>query len=235
MKWIIYYDCVKASLMRKNKSSLPRGKIFHFPEYGKWIVSFMFGASLLVSPIYSSDSYVNSNAATSDIRRDKEYAIKAAYLYNFLLFMELADERVIADETITIGILSRKNLFGTSFKRVEGKLIKLKDRRLEIRDYGPYRQGLDLSQCRLLFISSSEMIDIKNILEDIKGKPVLTVGDTRGFLEAGGMVNLVRVNDKIRWEINQTPIKDAGLRLSSQLFRMAVRTIQHTPLTSEGK
>ena len=51
------------------------------------------------------------------------------------------------------------------------------------------------------------------------------MGEVGGFLELGGAVNLVTVDEKIRWEIHQGHAEDAGLGLSSQLFRTAVRVV----------
>ena len=65
--------------------------------------------------------------------------------------------------------------------------------------------------------------NLKVILDRIKGKPILTVGDVENFVETGGMINLVMVGNKVRWEINHTQIKECGLRLSSQLLRTALK------------
>ena len=73
---------------------------------------------------------------------------------------------------------------------------------------------------------SSEKKILHKILEEVRGKPILTVGDTTGFLEAGVMMNLVEVGNKIRWEINRKPAKKAGLKMSSQLLRNALRVVE---------
>ena len=54
---------------------------------------------------------------------------------------------------------------------------------------------------------------------------MLTVGDTEGFLETGGMIRFVQDKDRIRWEINQTPLRQAGMRLNSQILKHAKRVI----------
>jgi hypothetical protein len=186
-------------------------------------------------------------ASDTGRRQATEYEIKAVYLYNFLLFVHWPDEQSSSagagssrgsaadvkntggqsdsEQVLTIGIVGA-DPFGDAFEQVEGKLIKSKQKTLIIKRFGRYRKELDLYQCQLLFISPSEKDNFETILESLNGCAMLTVADNEGFLECGGMINLVKVEKKIRWEINQVPVKKAGLRLSSQLLRNAVRVVE---------
>jgi len=42
-------------------------------------------------------------------------------------------------------------------------------------------------------------------------------------MDAGGMVELVVVGDRVRWEINKPAVEVGGLVASSQLYRSALR------------
>ena len=177
----------------------------------------------------------SAHAADPMLRRAKEYEIKAVYLYKFLLFVQWPEVKPAdiekkpasnpTENVITIGIVG-DDPFGESFKEVEGKLIKSKKKRLVIKRFGRFKSRLDLTECDLLFVCSSEKKILHKILEEVRGKPILTVGDTTGFLEAGVMMNLVEVGNKIRWEINRKPAKKAGLKMSSQLLRNALRVVE---------
>ncbi len=169
-------------------------------------------------------------AATPKVRQATEYDIKAAYLYNFVLFVQWPESNIppstaADDKTFTIGIIG-KDPFGNSFKDVEGKLLRYKKKKLVIKRYGPYRKTLGLGKCQVIFISSSEKQNLRTILARLKGKPVLTIAETPNFLKAGGMIRFVEKQKKIRWEINQTPVKKADLKFNSQLLRNAVRVVQ---------
>jgi hypothetical protein len=50
---------------------------------------------------------------------------------------------------------------------------------------------------------------------------VLTVGETEGFTESGGMINFVRQVNRIRFQINEVAAKSAGLKISSKLLSLA--------------
>ena len=53
----------------------------------------------------------------------------------------------------------------------------------------------------------------------------MTVSDTDGFLEKGGMINFLKTGKKVRWEMNDKAIKNSGIRISFQLYRNAVKVI----------
>lgn len=202
------------------------------------IVAFILSCALLFphASAGSGDQYAYSDAQSP--RQAKEYEIKAVYLYNFLLFVDWPEPNGISqtdenkppiekqpEKTITIGIIG-KDPFGDNFNQVEGKLIKSKNKRLAIKRFGSFRSQQDLSKCDLLFVCSSETNNIDKILESIKRNKVLTVGETSDFLEEGGIINLLEVGTKIRWEINRTPAKKSGLKIHAQLLRSAVRVVE---------
>ncbi len=202
----------------------------------------VFGSLVLLVVLVADKPSQAASAygATKSLRQASEYQIKAVYLYNFLMFTEWpkaespkkddghnskAGGSKKAVGTICIGIVG-DDPFGDSFADVEGRVIECKGKKFIVKRYGPYRKERDLSECQLLFVSSSEKRNIKRILSRLKKVPVLTVADMDGFIESGGMMNFVRVGKKIRWEINSTPVKLAALKLSSQLLRNAVRIVE---------
>ncbi|NOT26439.1 MAG: YfiR family protein [Acidobacteria bacterium] len=73
----------------------------------------------------------------------------------------------------------------------------------------------------LAFIGSSEAKRLPAILRSLATQPVLTVGDTDGFAHEGVAINLYTFDKRIRIEVNTTAAERAGLRLSSNLLRLA--------------
>jgi len=47
-----------------------------------------------------------------------------------------------------------------------------------------------------------------------------------GFLESGGIINLLTDHDKIRFEVNMAAAQRAALRIRSRLLRLAVRVLK---------
>lgn len=157
-------------------------------------------------------------------RKASEYEIKAVYLYNFLMFVGWPDGERGSQKTICIGIVGR-DPFGNNFSKVEGKNVKTKNKKLVIKRLGNYSDGLDVTGCSMLFIAKDEQGNTSRILGLIGNRPILTVSETGGFLEKGGIINLLQIQNHIRWEINHSKAKSAGLHISSQLLRAAIRVI----------
>ena len=59
------------------------------------------------------------------------------------------------------------------------------------------------------------------VLQSLGSAPVLTVGESDGFASAGGVIGLYMEGDKVRFEANPDAAQRAGLKLSSQILRLA--------------
>ena len=146
----------------------------------------------------------------------REYVVKAAFLYNFAKFVKWPEATFpVTDKTISICILG-KDPFGPALNTIEDKFLKGK--KVVIRHVETLDQDED---CRIVFISNSEHEHFPQILDTLKYSNVLTVGDTDGFTKLGGILNFVLVEGKVRFEINVTAAEQAGLKISSQLLKLA--------------
>lgn len=152
-----------------------------------------------------------------------EYEVKAAYIYHFLSFVKWPGEEAGASEMV-IGILG-DDPFGRAFAPINGKAMPGGGAVVRVRRLGHWSPGMDLSGNHVMFISESEQKNLPAILASLSGRPVLTVGDSERFLERGGMINLITVDRRVRWEINRRPAARARLELNSQIFRLAIRVV----------
>lgn len=146
----------------------------------------------------------------------REYQVKAAFLYTLLKFVEWPDGIAAgAPPPLCLAILGQ-DPFGDDLEAVRGKIAR--GRTVVIRRY---RRVEDVKECDLLFISASERGRLARILRQLQGSPILTVADQDGFCEAGGMINLVTARNRVAFEINVAAAQRAGLRISSQLLKLA--------------
>jgi len=74
---------------------------------------------------------------------------------------------------------------------------------------------------QIIYLSRSEGSHLNDLLAGLAGRPTLTVSEIDGFCEKGGMIQLVRRQNKIRMRINRAAAERAGLNLSSQLLKVA--------------
>ena len=152
-----------------------------------------------------------------------QYEVKAGFLYHFLQFAAWPEQPGPGTEKpISIGILGRDD-FADAFEPVEGDSVD--GRTLVIRRLRGYAPVTSLEQCDLLFISSSLRGEVKRILKSLAGRPVLTVSEVEGFVEAGGMINLLIVESTVRFEINAAAAERVGIEFRSKLLRLAVRVL----------
>jgi hypothetical protein len=79
----------------------------------------------------------------------------------------------------------------------------------------------EAATCRILFISSSENKQLKEILSSLGKQSVFTVSDMPQFVQQGGMVQFVLAEERVRFEINLAATQQAGLSISSQLLKVA--------------
>lgn len=141
-----------------------------------------------------------------------EYELKAAFLYNFMLFTEWPGK---PGEELTLCLYGRDR-FGAALDAIEGRPVK----NASVRVHRPESLS-QLRACQALFIADSEMPGLRKILETVKGAPVLTVADSKGAARAGVMINLALTGQHVTFEINTAAAKAAGLNISSKLLRLA--------------
>ena len=117
---------------------------------------------------------------------------------------------------MVIGVLGEGKFGGDLAKTVEGKSVQC--RPILVRQI---QTPEDSGKCHILFIGSSEKAGLVEILNRIKTKPVLTVGETDQFMEQGGVINFVKKEGKVRLEINLEAARQAKLEISSKLLSVA--------------
>lgn len=146
-----------------------------------------------------------------------EYAVKAAYLYNFAKFVEWpADAFASATAPLTICIVG-ENLFGGALESLSGKLVEKHP--VEIM-FLPTAAGLE--RCHIVFMGRTEQGRFKSLLLKLANLPILTVSDVTNFTQEGGMIGLVEAEQRIRFNINLSIARQANLNLSSQLLKLAI-------------
>ena len=150
-----------------------------------------------------------STAVAQDI--PLEYRVKAAYLYNFVKYVEWPERQ---GGTILICIAGGQNPFGTVLEglvrneRIHGLSLATKT----VLGFEP--------ECNVIFTPKGSNIPV--YLRESSGMPILTVGETPRFIEQGGIINFfLDAGGAVRFEISRTAAQRAKLRISSRLLNVA--------------
>jgi hypothetical protein len=148
---------------------------------------------------------------------NREYAIKAAYLFNFASYVTwpkgtFPDEQApfligeIGDTPID-PYLDRI----AARKKVNGRPIVV----------GHFDSPKDYQPCQILFVGGLSESQQRAVLQQVEKAPVLVVGETPGFAQHGGIVNFYIAENNVRFEINRDAAEKRNLKISSKLLALA--------------
>jgi len=142
-----------------------------------------------------------------------EYEVKAAFVYNFIRFVEWPAESFAGPESPYVVCVVGEDPFGPVLERVLADRVVM-NRRVESRRVSS--TAAVGSSCHVAFVGEG---NADAVLRGPHG--VLTVGEGRQFTLSGGMIELHLEEQKVRFSVNVAPANAAGLRISSQLLKLA--------------
>jgi len=147
----------------------------------------------------------------------QEYDLKAAFLFHFAQFVDWpADALPAGNSPFTIGILGH-DPFGKSLDEIVSNET-VDGHKLLVRRF----QNVDqVDSCHILFIDPSESSRMDEILSHLKGRSILTVGETKDFAQRSGVIGFVLSEKRLRLAVNLTAAKEARLTISSKLLRQS--------------
>ena len=173
-----------------------------------------------------------------------EYEFKAGLIYNLIKYTDWPEEKKQEEQEkgdqkpkkdFVIGVVG-EDPFGKNWKIIENK--KVHDRKIVIKKYGEFAKIKptkdnttfysyeDLKKCQVLFISKSEEKNYQKIINVVKKESILTISETKGFLEKGGIVNFLLEKNKVSFEINLDAAKLAKLQIKTTVLKLAKRVLQ---------
>jgi hypothetical protein len=147
-----------------------------------------------------------------------EYSAKVILLERISRFVDWPPRSLMAgaEDRFTVAVVGQSP-FGDELDayflthKVKGRSVTVKY----------FRGPTDLGPCDLLYISRSERDRLNDILEQVSKQPVLTIGDSEGYAARGVMVNIVRDQGHLGFEINLPATKAAGIQLASAFLQVA--------------
>lgn len=149
-------------------------------------------------------------------QRVEEYHLKAAVLVNLGAFVDWPTAKLEQENTFVIGVVGR-DPFGEVLDQL-ARDQQLKGRRVMVRRH---QRRHDLDHCHVVFIGRSEAPALRDILASLHQRPVLTVSDLEGFVDAGGMIGLSIESSRVILHANPRAMEAVNLSASSKLLRLA--------------
>jgi len=147
-----------------------------------------------------------------------DYRVHAMFVYHFTKYIEWPSKR--NHDGFQIVFMGDSPVLSELTKVVENKLID--NRKVNIQSAKPGDRLL--KNCDVLYLPDSRNMTtarVKEISESLSEYPILIITEKQGLLQYGSMINLVVVDEKLRFQINKTLIQSRNMKVSSELLRLA--------------
>jgi hypothetical protein len=150
--------------------------------------------------------------------QSREYLVKAGYIEKFTHFIEWPEKEINNDSVFKIAVIGGNN-YGSNLEEIFAEVnVYNKPVRINyIKSVG------DIKNSKVVVIvgtMQNQLLD--QILNYTSGKPILTISEGVGYGKRGILINMVLVNNYIRFEINKRTLSKSGLKINSLLLNSAI-------------
>lgn len=153
---------------------------------------------------------------------DAEVRIKAAFLYKFGGFVEWPPEAFSsADRVFVIGVVGADALAEELERVVAGRTIR--DLPVLVKRL---RRGEAPGRLHMLFVGRAENSRLPEVLAAVLEQPVLVVTESENAISRGSMINFVRADERVRFDVALPSAERGKLKVSARLLTVARRVIQ---------
>lgn len=152
-----------------------------------------------------------------------EHEIKAAFVFKFLSFVEWPAQAFARPETpIAIGVLGAEEVYNELQEIVPGRVVQ--GRPVTVRRV---REGESVNGLHVLYVGGGGGEALARL-----GQPLslLTITEWDGALDQGSIINFVRSEGRVRFEVALDTAERRGLRISSRMLAVAQNVRSAKPL-----
>lgn len=140
---------------------------------------------------------------------------QAMFIYNFTRLIDWPEK----SGDFIIGVIGSNEVFNALNSYTQGKKVGLQN--ISVKQF---KEITDITPCNILFIGFSRTKNIPEILKIIGDNNTLIITEKTGAIQMGAAINFVIIGDKLKFEIKIDNATKYGLKVSSKLAEMAVKT-----------
>lgn len=148
--------------------------------------------------------------------------VKAAFLRNFTHYVTWPDN-AFPDSSSPwhIGILGQDPFGNVLESTFEGRTE-------QGRSFEVFRADKldELPPCQIIFVAYNDVAKRRAVLEELKDKPVLTVGDAPDFLFEGGVIKF-QVGDRVQMSINLDQARAVSLTIQTKMLEVSTDILEN--------
>lgn len=156
----------------------------------------------------------SSSAQTASAEVQDEYALKAAFILNFLRFTEIPQTN---PEEFILCVYQDAEAF-ESTKVLESKRIGERVLRVQL-----VKLEGEVPSCTAIYVPQQSDATRARILNALKGHAILTIGEEPEFVMSGGMIAFIRAVDRIRFTISSTNAGMVNINFRANLLALATK------------
>ena len=149
---------------------------------------------------------------------------KAIFLHNILTFVQWTD---VAPPGSFEFCVEGDPLLGFALTR-ELKAATLNGAKVRVR---LVRMRSDFTDCQALVLEGSDSNQVMKRLVASNGTSLITFGETDGFLQAGGVIQIIDQGGRLQFGVNLDTARYAGIRIDARLLELAKCLLKSGELT----
>lgn len=169
------------------------------------IISFVLLVSLRINLISQSESATLEN-------------VLSVYIYNFSKYIEWPPSQ---SDKFNICIWGENKII--SPLEVIAKKETVNGNEIEVKELNKLNE---IEKCNILFYPGNNIRVFSRLIDFANEKAILLITNSEGFAEKGAGINFIKVEDKIKFEINKRVLEKNKLIPNSRLLSLAVNVYE---------
>ena len=169
---------------------------------------------LLIWALFAVPVYAQQDTSREDL-------VKAAFILNFIRFITwpAKDDDATTREQLTLCTMNGASA-NTAISQLNGRTVRDLELVVEVS-----ATETDFENCDIFFFEEKGQLQHDSTMSRLSQLPILTIGDYEGFIEDNGLIEFIRIDAKVAFEINATRARKHGIMISSKLLSLA-RNVQ---------
>ncbi|MGF1483598.1 MAG: YfiR family protein [Opitutales bacterium] len=174
-----------------------------------WRLSLIWGALLALLCV--------PGTLWANAENERAVRLRAGFIYNFCKFVTWPKNTLPSkDQPLRIAVDMSASDFEIFESTLEGKTVR--GHPIEI---VPFTAESLQDKLHIVYLCETPDEQLEGALSALNGKAVLTIGDPERFNQAGGVIQFLTSNSKLRYRINLAA-KDDELEFSAKLLQLAI-------------
>jgi hypothetical protein len=142
--------------------------------------------------------------------------MKAIFIYNFTKYIDWPEK--YKEGNFVIGILGTSSFYNDLTAQLSTKSVG--NQKFEIKNFANVESISGI--CHILFIPAENSSMLPAVLKKTKGKNTLIVTEKPGLAKQGAAINIIPIDNKLKFELNKETIEKYNLKVSSTLLALAI-------------